>query len=50
MKKQESKKLALNRETVRNLEAIELEQVIGGLAQAPIISSDNRACTYSRTC
>jgi hypothetical protein len=50
MKRQETKKLALSRETVRNLEAAELEQVAGGLAVAPIVSSDNRACSYSRAC
>jgi hypothetical protein len=51
MKKQETKKLTLSRETVRNLEGVALANVKGGLAQiAPIVSSDNRDCTYSRTC
>jgi hypothetical protein len=39
------KKLSLSRETVANLEARDLEQVAGG---SGIISSDNKACTYSR--
>jgi len=51
MKKQESKKLTLTRETLRTLEAIELGGVAGGLVENPgRVSSDNRACTYSRTC
>jgi hypothetical protein len=51
MKKQERKKLTLSRETVRNLEGVELVAVKGGYALiAPIVSSDNRECTYSRTC
>jgi hypothetical protein len=52
MKKQESKKLTLTRETLRTLEGIELGRVAGGLADADAgrVSSDNRACTYSRTC
>jgi hypothetical protein len=49
MKKQEPKKLTLTRETVRHLEKLELEQVAGGL-EAGRVSSDNRDCTYSRTC
>lgn len=43
MKKPTTKKLSLSRETVASLEARDLEQVVGG-----IISSDNKACTYSR--
>jgi hypothetical protein len=50
MKKQESKKLTLTRETLRTLEGIELGQVAGGLADAGRVSSDNRACTYSQAC
>jgi hypothetical protein len=51
MKRQETKKLTLSRETVRNLEGRELAAVEGGFAQiAPIVSSDNRACSYSRAC
>jgi hypothetical protein len=44
-KKQDSKKLTLNRETVRLLETPELDGVAGG-----IISSDNLQCTFSRRC
>jgi hypothetical protein len=51
MKKQESKKLTLTRETLRTLEGIEPGQIAGGLADNPgKVSSDNRACTFSRTC
>jgi hypothetical protein len=52
MKKQESKKLTLTRETLRTLEGIALGQVAGGLAveNPGKVSSDNRACTFSRTC
>ncbi len=52
MKKHESKKLTLARETVRTLAGGELGKVLGGLA-APavgIVSSDDRQCTYSRLC
>ena len=49
MKKQESKKLTLARETVRNLERVELGQVEGGVAPGKV-SSDNRTCTFSRVC
>ena len=49
--KRETKKLALSRETVRNLDRTELAAVKGGYAQiAPIVSSDDRQCTYSRNC
>jgi hypothetical protein len=49
--KKETKKLTLSRETVRNLDGAELVPVKGGYAQiAPIVSSDDRACTYSRNC
>jgi hypothetical protein len=44
MKKTESRKLMLSRETVRTLDGY-LQDVKGG-----IVSSDNRACTYSRQC
>lgn len=44
-KKPESKKLNLNRETVRLLETADLTEVAGG-----IVSSDNQFCTYSRKC
>jgi hypothetical protein len=44
MKKTESKKLTLSRETVRTLDGY-LQNVKGG-----IVSSDDRACTYSRNC
>jgi hypothetical protein len=50
MKKQESKKLTLARETVRNLETAELGQVEGGVAAPGKVSSDNRLCTLSRIC
>ncbi len=50
MKKQESKKLALHRETLRALEGTELAPVAGGLQEVGRVSSDNRACTYSRLC
>jgi hypothetical protein len=45
MKKHDSKKLSLNRETVRHLEGAELRDVIGG-----IVSSDNAMCSYSKKC
>ena len=48
MKRQETKKLTLTRETLRTLEAIELGGVAGG--EVGRVSSDNRACTYSRAC
>ena len=44
MKKTQSRKLTLARETVRTLDG-GLENVQGG-----IVSSDNQACTYSRKC
>jgi hypothetical protein len=44
MKKTESKKLTLSRETVGTLDGY-LQNVKGG-----IVSSDDRACTYSRRC
>ncbi len=50
MKKTESKKLTLSRETVRTLDGY-LQDVKGGVASGvAIVSSDNRACTYSRQC
>jgi len=50
MKKTESKKLTLSRETVRTLDGY-LQDVQGGVASAVgIVSSDDRACTYSRQC
>lgn len=49
MKKHDSKKLTLARETVRTLAGGELGKIAGGLV-APIVSSDNRDCTYSRAC
>jgi hypothetical protein len=49
MKRQETKKLALTRETLRILETVELEGVAGGEVVGRV-SSDNRACTYSREC
>jgi hypothetical protein len=50
MKKTESRKLMLAKETVRNLDGY-LQEVMGGVASAvAIVSSDNRACTYSRQC
>jgi hypothetical protein len=48
MKKTESRKLTLSRETVRTLDGY-LRDVKGG-AVVGIVSSDNRACTYSRNC
>jgi hypothetical protein len=45
MKKHETRKLSLNRETVRHLEGADLKDVIGG-----IVSSDNITCTYSKKC
>ena len=51
MKKHDSKKLTLARETVRVLAGGELGKVGGGLAQqVGIVSSDDRQCTYSRAC
>jgi hypothetical protein len=51
MKKSERKKLALSRETVRILDGAELLAAQGGVAQqVGIVSSDDRACTYSRNC
>jgi hypothetical protein len=47
MKKTESRKLTLSRETVRTLDGY-LQDVKGGAVA--IVSSDNRACTYSRQC
>jgi hypothetical protein len=44
MKKITTKKLSLARETLVNLEA-ELRDAVGG---SGIISSDNKACTYSK--
>lgn len=43
MKKATKKKLSLSKETVAHLEGRELGQVAGG----SIISSDNKACTYT---
>jgi hypothetical protein len=48
MKKNESKKLTLSRETVGTLDGY-LQDVKGGAAVG-IVSSDDRACTYSRNC
>jgi hypothetical protein len=48
MKRQETKKLTLTRETLRILEAAELGGVAGG--EVGRVFSDNRACTYSRAC
>jgi uncharacterized Fe-S cluster-containing MiaB family protein len=48
MKKTESRKLTLSRETVRTLDGY-LRDVKGGVAVG-IVSSDDRACTYSRNC
>jgi hypothetical protein len=48
MKKTESRKLTLSRETVRTLDGY-LQDVKGGEAVG-IVSSDNRDCTYSRNC
>lgn len=51
MKKHDSKKLTLARETVRTLAGGDLGKAAGGLAPvAGIVSSDDRACTYSRAC
>jgi hypothetical protein len=51
MKKNEQKKLTLSRETVRTLDVSGLAAVKGGaLQQVGIVSSDDRACTYSRNC
>lgn len=51
MKKHDSKKLTLARETVRTLAGSDLGKIAGGLAAVePIVSSDNRECTYSRNC
>jgi hypothetical protein len=51
MKKHDSKKLTLARETVRTLAGGDLGKVLGGLAaEVGIVSSDNRDCTYSRAC
>jgi hypothetical protein len=44
-------KLALSRETVCNLDLMDLKDAKGGLAKdAGKVSSDNRDCTYSRLC
>jgi hypothetical protein len=45
MKKTTAKKLSLSRETVAHLEALELQGAAGG---SGIISSDNKACSYTR--
>jgi len=45
MKKDNTKKLTLARETVRTLVAGDLEKALGG-----IISSDNRTCTFTQKC
>jgi hypothetical protein len=51
MKKHDSKKLTLARETVRILAGGELGKVAGGLANVVgIVSSDDQDCTYSRLC
>jgi hypothetical protein len=51
MRKHDSKKLTLARETVRTLAGGELGKVAGGLLQqVGIVSSDDRECTYSRAC
>jgi hypothetical protein len=51
MKKHDSKKLTLARETVRILAGGELGKVAGGLGNvAGIVSSDDQDCTYSRLC
>lgn len=42
--KRTTKKLSLSKETLINLDALKLGQVAGG----SIISSDNKACTYTR--
>ncbi len=51
MKKHDTRKLTLARETVRTLAGGELGKIAGGLAQnVGIVSSDNEDCTYSRQC
>jgi hypothetical protein len=45
MKKSTPKKLSLARETVANLETRELDGIAGG---SGIISSDNKACSFTR--
>lgn len=51
MKKHDTRKLTLARETVRTLAGGELGKVAGGLGNvAPIVSSDDQDCTYSRQC
>lgn len=51
MKKHDTRKLTLARETVRALAGGELGKFAGGLAQhVGIVSSDNQDCTYSRAC
>lgn len=51
MKKHDSKKLTLARETVRTLAGGDLAKIDGGLANVVgIVSSDNQDCTYSRAC
>ncbi len=45
MKKHDSKKLTLARETVRILVAGNLEKAAGG-----IVSSDNQACSFTLKC
>jgi hypothetical protein len=51
MKKHDTRKLTLARETVRILAGGELGKAAGGLGDvAGIVSSDDRACTYSRLC
>ncbi len=47
MKKQETKKLAPSRETVRNLEGVALTNVQGGVT---VPTSDNRTCRETLTC
>jgi hypothetical protein len=47
MKKQETKKLTLSRETVRNLEGVALTNVQGGVT---VPTSDGRTCQETRTC
>lgn len=42
--KRTTKKLTLSKETLVHLDALKLGQVAGG----SIISSDNKACTYTR--
>ena len=48
MKKQETKKLALSRETVRNLEGVALTNVKGGVTTTP--TSEGRTCPETKTC